>query len=220
MREPLIELRGISFEYPGRKRVFQGLDFTLYRGERVGLVGPNGSGKTTLLHLIMGLLRPTEGEIRIFGVPRKKEEDFKDVRRRIGLLFQDSDDQLFCPTVEEDIAFGPLNLRLPREEVQKRVDMTCEALGLEGLKDAVTHRLSGGEKRLVALATVFAMEPECYLLDEPTTGLDPETTERIVSFLRSHAETYLIITHDRELLRRTAQRVCVLQGGRIEEARI
>jgi cobalt/nickel transport system ATP-binding protein len=213
----MIEIRGLDFTYPNGKEVFRGLDFTLNKGERVGLVGPNGSGKTTLFHLIMGLLTPDRGEIIIFGKPRKSEEDFKEVRRRIGLLFQDSDDQLFCPTVEEDIAFGPLNLGKSVEEVRRIVKETCELLGLRGFENHVTHRLSGGEKRLVALATVFAMQPECYLLDEPTTGLDESTTETIISFLEKQAETFIIISHDQKMVKRICEKVYRLANGKIEK---
>ncbi len=212
----MIKVKNLNFIYPNGKAVFKGIDFSLKKGEKVGLVGPNGSGKTTLFHLIMGLLTPSMGEIRIFGKPRNKESDFKEVRRRIGLLFQDSDDQLFCPTVEEDIAFGPLNLGKSAEEVRDIVSETCELLGLKGLEKQVTYRLSGGEKRLVALATVFAMRPECYLLDEPTTGLDEETTERIIKFLTEHADTYVIISHDHELIERVCDKVYRLNGGRLE----
>ncbi|HHN65554.1 MAG TPA: ABC transporter ATP-binding protein [Nitrospirae bacterium] len=211
----MIEIKDLYFEYPNGKQVFSGLDFSMKKGEKVGLIGPNGAGKTTLFHLIMGLLRPSKGEIRVFGKPRKDEKDFHEVRRRIGLLFQDSDDQLFCPTVEEDIAFGPLNLGMDNREVQERVHETCKLLGLNGLEKRVTYRLSGGEKRLVALATVFAMRPECYLLDEPTTGLDMETTERIKGFLLEHAETYIIISHDPEIIEELCNRVYRLDDGKV-----
>ncbi len=212
--EEFIELRRLSFTYPYGKKVFEDLNFTLRRGERVGLTGPNGAGKSTLFHLVMGLLKPDSGEIRTFGKVRRNEEDFTETRERIGLLFQDSDDQLFSPTVEEDIAFGPLNLGKTHEEARLIVEETCEVLGLRGLEKKVTHRLSGGEKRLVALATVVAMAPDCYLLDEPTTGLDDRTRERFLSYLKAHADTYMIITHDRELLEKAVDRVYrVADGG-------
>ena len=182
-------------------------------------MGPNGSGKTTLLHLIVGLLRPEEGEVEVFGKRRVEEEDFKEVRQRIGLLFQDPDDQLFSPTVAEDVAFGSLNLGKGREEARRIVKRTLEALGLEGLGERFTHTLSGGEKRLVSLATVLAMEPEVLLLDEPTAGLDEETTERIIEILTSSPLTYVIVTHDRELLRRTTTTLYRLNSGRLHRIR-
>ncbi len=192
------------------------MGFSLGKGEKIGLVGPNGAGKTTLFYLIMGLLRPDSGEIRVFGRPRADEKDFLEVRQRIGLLFQDSEDQLFCPTVEEDIAFGPLNLGKSHSEARAIVGETCERLGLKGLENKVIHRLSGGEKRLVALAAVVAMNPECYLLDEPTAGLDDRTTERFLRYLREYADTYVIITHNHEFLKNAVDRMYRLEEGRIE----
>lgn len=216
----MINIKNLNFSYPNGKNVFNGLDFSLKKGDKIGLTGPNGSGKTTLFHLIMGLLKPNSGEIEIFGKVRKEEKDFIEVRQRIGLLFQDSDDQLFSPTVEEDIAFGPLNLGKSHEEARGIVKETCERLGLSGFEKRVTHRLSGGEKRLVALATVVAMHPECYLLDEPFAGLDETTTQRFLSYLREHTETYIIITHDRELLKETVDKIYILNNGKIEKSDI
>jgi cobalt/nickel transport system ATP-binding protein len=212
----LIEIRGLCFGYSGNGRIFDGLDFSLKKGERVGLVGPNGAGKTTLFYLIMGLLKPASGEINIFGRPRREEADFLEVRRKIGLLFQDAEDQLFCPTVEEDIAFGPLNLGRSHSEAKEIVRETCTRLGLTGFEKKVTHRLSGGEKRLVALATVVAMNPECYLLDEPTAGLDEATTTRLLKYLREYADTYILITHDREFLKSAVDRIYEMRDGRIK----
>jgi len=212
----MINLKDISFHYPDGRTIFQGLNFSLKEGERVGLAGPNGAGKTTLFHLIMGLLKPESGVIEIFDKIRKKEKDFDEVRKRIGLLFQDSDDQLFCPTVEEDIAFGPLNLGKSHEETRIIVKETCEKLGLRGYEKKITHRLSGGEKRLVALATVVAMQPECYLLDEPTTGLDEATSERFLRYLKEYSDTYMIITHNRHLLEQSVDKVYLLADGSLK----
>jgi cobalt/nickel transport system ATP-binding protein len=212
----MIEIRNLTFSYSNSKTVLNGLDFVLRKGDRVGLTGPNGSGKTTLFHLIMGLLRPVSGEIWIFGKKRENASDFTDVRERIGLMFQDSDDQLFCPTVEEDIAFGPLNLGKSHPEAKKIVKETCEMLGLQGFEKRITHRLSGGEKRLVALATVVAMRPECYLLDEPVAGLDEEKTEQVRTFLKAHADTYIIISHDQEFLKDVVDTIQVIERGRMK----
>lgn len=215
--ENLIEIRDLGFSYTRGRMVFNGLNFALTRGERIGITGPNGAGKSTLLHLIMGLLKATSGEIRVFGKPRREEKDFTEVRQRIGLLFQDSDDQLFCPTVEEDIAFGPLNIGKSQQEARAIVRETCERLGLSGFEKRVTHHLSGGEKRLVALATVVAMNPECFLLDEPIAGLDEETTERFLRYLKEHADTYIIVTHDREFLKDAVEKIYLLKDGKIAE---
>ncbi len=215
--EYFIDIKNLSFSYPLGETVFNGLNFSIRKGEKIGLTGPNGTGKTTLFHLIVGLLKPSSGEIKIFGKDRKEEKDFTEVRQRIGLLFQDSDDQLFCPTVEEDIAFGPLNRGISHEEAKVIVKETCKRLGLNGFEKRVTHRLSSGEKRLVALATVIAMNPECFLLDEPVTGLDEETTERFLNYLKEHADTYVIITHDREFLKDAVDRIYMLKDSRITE---
>jgi cobalt/nickel transport system ATP-binding protein len=211
----LIEIRELYFGYSGNGKIFDGLDFALREGEKVGLVGPNGAGKTTLFYLIMGLLKAQAGEMNILGKPRQDEADFLEVRQKIGLLFQDSEDQLFCPTVEEDIAFGPLNLGRSHNEAKEIVRETCERLGLTGFEKKVTHRLSGGEKRLVALATVVAMNPQCYLLDEPTAGLDERTTTRLLKYLREYADTYILITHDREFLKSAVDRIYEMRDGKI-----
>ena len=168
-----ITLDKVTFYYPGADSpVLDRLDLEIRAGDRIGLMAPNGSGKTTLLHTIMGLCRPQSGQIRIFGTPMESETDFSRIRTRVGLLFQDSDDQLFCPTVLDDVAFGPLNQGASRKAAVEKAKNVLASLGLKGFEDRVTHRLSGGQKRLVALAAVLAMSPEVLLLDEPTSGLD------------------------------------------------
>ncbi len=209
---PLIELSGITFGYPG-KEIFQGLNFSLNPGDRIGLIGPNGSGKTTLLRVVMGLLKPAAGEVRIFGKPRSGEKAFREVRKRISLLFQDADDQLFCPTVREDIAFGPLNLGKSPEAANRIVERVCSQLGLEGFEDRVTYRLSGGEKKLVCLGTLLAMEPEVLLLDEPTASVDVETTNRIAKILNKSDLSYLLVSHDRRFLVKTTRSMLHLKAG-------
>ncbi len=214
----VIRLEGVSFGYPGdqsRRPVLDDLHLQINRGDRVGLIGSNGSGKTTLFHLIMGLLRPTQGEIEVFGEKRMQEKDFREVRAKIGLLFQDSDDQLFCPTVAEDVAFGPLNLGKSQEEATAITQGVLKDLGLEGFGDRVTYKLSGGEKRLVALATILAMQPEVLILDEPSAGLDVEAVELLVHILESSDLTYLIASHNGDLLERTSQIVYRLNGGKV-----
>ncbi|MDQ7781600.1 MAG: ABC transporter ATP-binding protein [Desulfomonilaceae bacterium] len=208
----MIRLRNIRFRYNSRY-VLDGLDFSVNPGDRVGLVGPNGSGKTTLCHIIMGLLAPDSGEVEVFGKLRKSEADFREIRGRIGFLFQDADDQLFCPTVLEDVAFGPLNMGKTPEEAKGIVHETLRSLHLEGLADRVTYRLSGGEKRLVSLATVLAMDPEILIFDEPTAGLDEETTERLISILNDSDLTYVLISHDRDFVSRTTNTVYQLGRG-------
>ncbi|MBM4289437.1 MAG: ABC transporter ATP-binding protein [Deltaproteobacteria bacterium] len=209
MTEPLIELRDITFTYPGAARpVFQDFNFQLLPGKHLGLVGPNGSGKTTMLHLIMGLLRPQAGKVVIFGREVSKERNFVEVRRQVGLLFQNADDQLFCPTVLEDVAFGPLNQGKSPAEAVGIARMTMLQLGLEGFEDRVTYKLSGGEKKLVSLATVLAMQPKILLLDEPTTGLDDQTRRRLIRILKDLEISYLIVSHEHEFLEHTVKECC------------
>lgn len=213
--ENIIEIEDLNFGYPHEEKIFNNLSFSLKKGQRVGLTGHNGSGKTTFFHLIMGLIKPMSGDIKIFGKGRKDEKDFYEVREKIGLLFQDPDDQLFCPTVEEDIAFGPLNIGRTHDDARAIVKMTCERLNLTGYEKKITSRLSGGEKRLVSLATVIAMKPECYLMDEPTAGLDNEAEERFLRYLKDYADTYIIITHDREILKNAVDIVYRIDDHRI-----
>jgi cobalt/nickel transport system ATP-binding protein len=209
MSEPLIELINITYTYPGApKPVFQDFNFQLLPGNHMGLIGPNGCGKTTMLHLIMGLLRPQAGSIVIFGEEVKKEQDFVKVRQQVGLLFQNPDDQLFCPTVIEDVAFGPLNLGKPPAEAVLIARETMDRLGLAGFEDRVTYKLSGGEKKLVSLATVLAMQPRLLLLDEPTTGLDEATRHRLIHILQDLDIGYMIVSHEPEFLNHTVKECC------------
>ncbi len=219
-RQPQICFKQISFGYQGRKLILDKLDFTLYAGERVGLLGPNGSGKTTLLHIIMGLLKPLSGEIQILGRPVRAEKDFREVYRKVGLLFQDADDQLFCPTVLEDVAFGPLNLNKSKAEAIAIAQKTLAYLGLSGFEHRVTHQLSGGEKRLVALATVLAMEPEVLLLDEPSTGLDDETRTRLGHVLTHIHQSYILISHESHFMQATANTFYRLENGKLTRQEI
>jgi len=211
----LINLEDVNFSYPGGRKVLNHVYFRLDRGERIGLIGPNGSGKTSLFHIIMGLLKPESGRIEIFGKLREKERHFKKVRQRIGLLFQDSDDQLFSPTVLEDVAFGPLNLGKSIPEAKRIAMDTLDSLGLSGLKDRVTYKLSGGEKRLVSFATVLAMKPEVLLMDEPTTGLDRETTDKMVEILNQLNLAYIFISHNMDFIVQTTDKVYGMVEGRI-----
>ena len=214
-RDIFIRLEDITFGYNSARDVLRRLSFTFSEGDRVGLTGPNGSGKTTLFHVIMGLLKPKEGEIEIFGKRMHDEADYREARERIGLLFQDANDQLFCPTVAEDIAFGPLNLGKKHDEALKIVREALKTLGLVGFEDRVTYKLSAGEKKLVSLATVLAMKPEVLLLDEPTSGLDEETTERIIQVLNHSATSYMIISQDRGLLARTTRCIYRMANGKL-----
>jgi cobalt/nickel transport system ATP-binding protein len=211
----IINLENVSFGYPGRRPVLDGLNLSFYEGDRMGLMGPNGSGKTTLFHVVMGLLKPSSGRVEIFGSPAIEERDFRGVRQRVGLLFQDSDDQLFSPTVLEDVAFGPLNIGKSQDEAMAIARNTLESLGLAGFEDRITYKLSGGEKRLVSLATVLAMEPEVLLLDEPTTGLDETTERRLVDILQDLDLSFILVSHSIDFLVKTTDFISYIAGGKI-----
>jgi len=215
--EPIVRVSGLGYGYDGQPPIFNNLDLTLQRGDRIGLVAPNGSGKTTLFHLMIGLLKPKAGTIEFFGQPVSEEQDFVEVRRRVGLLFQDADDQLFSPTVLEDVAFGPLNLGQSKDQAVARARQTLTFLGLEDYEERVTYKLSGGEKRLVALATILAMEPEVLLLDEPSSGLDDATKKILQDVLGSLDLSYIIISHEADFVDATTDRLLTLKGGKISD---
>ncbi len=179
------------------------------------MMAPNGSGKTTLLHTIMGLCKPESGTIKVFGNVLKHERDFLPVRSKIGLLFQDSDDQLFCPTVLEDVAFGPLNLGFSQQDAVKIARKTLERLGIPSFEQNVTHRLSGGQKRLVALAAVLAMEPEILLLDEPTAGLDNKVQKKLIHILNGLDISYFVISHEFDFVKAVTDKIYSMENGRI-----
>ncbi|PWR23138.1 energy-coupling factor ABC transporter ATP-binding protein [Zavarzinia compransoris] len=199
----------------GERRVLDGASLELRAGERLALVGPNGAGKTTLLRTLIGLEAAAAGEIVAFGRPCRSEKDFRAMRARAGYLFQDADDQLFCPTVIDDVAFGPLNLGLSPDIARARAAAVLDQLELGALASRVTHRLSGGEKRLVALAGVLAMEPDVLLLDEPTNALDETHYRRLVEILSGLPQAMIIVSHDRWFLHRLSSRVAALKDGRL-----
>lgn len=216
--ERIIEITGLTYAYPEGPIVLDRACLTVSRGERIGIIGPNGSGKTTLFHLIMGLVRPSSGSMRIFGREVRDEEDFFEVRRRIGFLFQNSNDQLFCPTVLEDVAFGPLNLGRQPAEARSIAQRTMASLGIADFGNRVSHKLSHGEKKLVALACVLAMDPEVLILDEPTAGLDHATRARLMEILQNIDLTFVITSHEMDFLTRMAGTFYVMADGRIDEA--
>jgi cobalt/nickel transport system ATP-binding protein len=211
---PEVALDGIVYDRDGR-RVLDGASLRLNPGERIALRGPNGAGKTTLLRLIAGLARPLAGEVRLAGRLCRGEADFRRARPVIGFLFQDSDDQLFSPTVVEDVAFGPLNQGLSRPEAFALARWQLGEFGLAALADRPVQRLSGGEKRLVCLAGLFAMKPRVLLLDEPTNGLDAEAEARLLDHLRAFAGAQIIVTHDAEVPRHLGARCLKLTQGRL-----
>ena len=216
--ETILTITDATYAYPGRPAVLNGVDLVVKRGQKIGLIGPNGSGKTTLFHLIMGLVKPQSGGLTIFGRAARTEEDFFDVRRRIGYLFQNAEDQLFCPTVKEDVAFGPLNLGKTAIEARAIVHRTLETLGILDFENRVSHKLSHGEKKLVALASILAMDPEVLILDEPTAGIDHETKDRLMEILSGLNLTLVITSHAMDFLSRVASTFYALADGRIQKA--
>jgi cobalt/nickel transport system ATP-binding protein len=213
----MLELRNVSYTYPQAKSpILHNLAFTV-EDEHAGIIGPNGCGKTTLLHLMVGLLKPDEGELLFNGEPVTTKLDMYNLRRQVGFLFQSSDDQLFSPTVIEDVAFGPLNLGFSPDEARAIAEKTLKNLGLTGFEDRITHKLSGGEKKLVALATILAMRPKILLLDEPTNNLDPRTTSRLIEILQNLDLRQVIISHDWDFLSHTTTSLYKIDHGHIHK---
>ncbi len=212
----LLELDKVSFAYPGHAPVLNEASLSLAPGERISITGPNGVGKSTLLRIIVGLLFPDRGQVKLDGKVCTSERDFTEMRRRVGMVFQDADDQLFCPTVAEDIAFGPLNLGKSRDEVLDIVNDVLTRLKLMHLRDRVTHKLSGGEKRLVTLATVLAMDPDVLLLDEPTNALDVENEARLVEILNGLPQAIILVTHNPQFRDKVAPKGYGLVAGQLQ----
>lgn len=206
-KKTLLELSNICFSYDLERKIINNLDFSFLEGEKIGIVGSTGCGKSTLLYIIMGLLTVNKGEISIFGNLMKHEKDFASIRTQIGFLFQNSDDQLFSPTVIDDIAFGPLNQGKSYEEAKNIAFKLLGELNIEDLKHRITHKLSGGEKKLVALATALAMCPKFLLLDEPLTGLDPYTKEKIIKLINDLSLPMIIVSHDWDFLEQVTCRI-------------
>ena len=209
----MLEFRNVSFSYEPGTPVLDNLSFHIRKGETVGLIGANGAGKSTIMKLMLGLL-PAQGEILVDGMPVTKQ-NLPPIRQKIGFVLQDSDNQMFMPTVYEDMIFGPRNYGLSREEADARVDRVLRELGLENLKHRHNHKISGGEKRMAAIATILAMEPEMIVMDEPSTALDPVNRRRVISTINSRKETKLIASHDLDMILDTCQRVILLNHGRI-----
>ena len=209
----MIEFQHVSFAYEKGRPVLRDLSFSIGDGESVGLIGANGAGKSTVMKLLLGLLTG-EGTILVDGEPVKKENLAK-IRRKLGFVLQNSDNQMFMPTVYEDMVFAPLNYGLSREEAERRVDGVLERLHLTELKHRHNHRISGGEKRMAAIATILAMEPEAILMDEPSAALDPYNRRIVINTIRELKQTKLITSHDLDMILDTCSRVILLSNGRI-----
>jgi cobalt/nickel transport system ATP-binding protein len=202
-------LREVSYRYADGNLALDGLSFSIQKGEKVALVGPNGAGKSTLLNIMAGLFAPSQGTVEVMGMPLSRKQASA-VRRHVGLLFQDPDDQLFMPTVQEDVAFGPMNIGMDEEEVRKRVGEALRSTSMEGYRERAPHRLSIGEKKRVALAGLLAMSPEILLLDEPTANLDPQGRRELINVLKGREEALVLATHDLAIAFELTSRAIVL----------
>lgn len=212
----VMAVKGLRFTYPGScQPVLADVSYKLQFGQRIGLIGDNGSGKSTLLHLLLGLLPRQAGEIEIFGKKLMQEADFIPFRGTVGLLFQNVEDQLFHPTVIEDIAFGPLNLGQSPSQARQTALTILAQLQLGHYADKMTYRLSSGEQRLIALASILAMRPKILLLDEPTTGLDKFARQRVIEVLLNLPQAMLIVSHDEAFLQQVSQQQWQLQAGQL-----
>jgi cobalt/nickel transport system ATP-binding protein len=209
----VLDSRGLSYRYPDGREALRGLDLAVAHGERVAVLGPNGAGKTTFVFHLNGLLRGT-GRLEVAGV-EVGDETMRELRARVGLVFQDPDDQLFMPTVRDDVAFGPLNLGLTRDQALVRVEEALAAVRMEHAVDRAPHQLSMGERRRVAIATVLAMQPELLVLDEPTANLDPRARRELLQVLDRIDPTMLVVTHDLPFAAELCERAVILSQGRI-----
>ncbi|MFZ4625305.1 MAG: energy-coupling factor ABC transporter ATP-binding protein [Rhodoferax sp.] len=215
MSHAAIEVQALHYSYPDGQVALRGVSFSIHPGETVGLIGSNGAGKSTLLLHLNGVLLPSAGQVRVKGLPVDGAH-LVEVRRHVGMVFQDPDDQLFMPTVQEDVAFGPINMGLSAVEVQARVVQALATVGASHLAARAPYRLSGGEKRSVALAGVLAMRPGVVVMDEPSAGLDPAARRRLIELLGRFEHTQLIATHDLDLVQDLCRRVLVMREGMIE----
>jgi cobalt/nickel transport system ATP-binding protein len=214
MSHHIIEAENLRHVYPDGTVALQDVSFTLTHGESVGIIGANGAGKSTLLLHLNGYLTPTSGEIRIGHIPISKGT-LPEIRRTVGMVFQDPDDQLFMPTVQDDVAFGPFNLGLSPEAVEERVAGALAQVGAGHLREKPPYHLSGGEKKRVAIATVLAMAPSVLVMDEPTNGLDPHARRRLIGLIRDFDHTRILTSHDLDMVLDLCERVIVLHEGKV-----
>ncbi len=210
----VIEIKNLSYTYPDGKLALQDISLDIFEGESVGIIGPNGAGKTTLLLHLNGILKSKNGKIKIFG-KELNNGNLRTIRSKVGLLFQDPEDQLFMPTVFDDVSFGPLNLGFSKDIVIQKVKNALEQVKMAGFEERSPHHLSYGEKKRVALATILAMEPEILLLDEPTGNLDPATRREFIELLKNFNHTKIVAGHDLEFIKEISTRVILLNQGRI-----
>ncbi len=214
MTAPVLEVRDLAFTYPDGHEALRGVDLTVEAGERVAILGPNGAGKTTLVLALNGINTPTRGTVRVGGTTVERST-LAEIRRRVGIVFQDPDDQLFMPTVRDDVAFGPANLGMRGAELAARTAEALDAVGMAHVADRAPHHLSFGERRRVALATVLAMRPDVLVLDEPSSNLDPSARRELAEIVLGLPVTILLVTHDLPYALQLCTRSVVLNGGRV-----
>ena len=212
MTHPVLDVRGLAFAYPDGHQALYGVDLHVHRGERVALLGPNGAGKTTLVLHLNGILDAGAGSVTVSGLP-VANDNLREIRRRVGIVFQDPDDQLFMPTVRDDVAFGPANLGVRGSELERRVLEALDKVGMAGFADRPPHHLSFGQRRRVAVATVLVMEPEILVLDEPSSNLDPASRRELAEILTGLDVTLLMVTHDLPYAFELCPRSVVLSDG-------
>lgn len=219
MQQIHLETKNLSFTYPDGTEALKNVNIQIKKGEKIAIMGPNGAGKSTLFSHFNGLSEPASGHVEIDGekIVFTREELLK-VRQKVGIVFQDPNDQLFAPTVKEDVAFGPMNLGLDYDEVNARIKEALEMVGMSGFEDKTPHHLSGGQQKRVAIAGIIAMRPEIMILDEPTAGLDPEGVDKVLNILNKLNEegmSIIISSHDIEMVNHFADKIFVLYGGEI-----
>lgn len=214
VEDEVLHVADLHFAYPDGHPALRGINLTLRRGEKVALAGPNGAGKSTLMLHLNGILNGGKGSIRVAGLP-VQEKTLPQIRAAVGLVFQNPDDQLFSPTVFEDVAFGPLHMGYPEDEVRARVEQALMRVGMSACRDRLSHHLSVGEKKRIAIATVLSMDPQLLVLDEPSAGLDPRTRRALIRLLQELDVTMLVSTHDLALAREVFPRMVILDEGQI-----
>jgi len=209
-----LEVRDLHFAYPDGQEAIRTMSFVIHHGESVGIIGANGAGKSTLLMLLMGVLFPDRGEVLVGDVHVTKKT-LPLIRQRLGIVFQNPDDQLFMTTVYDDVAFGPRNYKLDEKEVESRVNQALEMVGITHLKDRAPFKLSGGEKRAAAIASVLSMQPDVLIMDEPSAALDPKSRRRIIRLLNGFGHTKIVTSHDLDMTYETCDRIIVIKDGEI-----
>lgn len=219
MSNVVLSTENLSFIYPDGTQALKNVNIAIKKGEKVAIMGPNGAGKSTLFSHFNGLTEPTSGSVKVNGETIKYDKkSLLNVRQKVGIVFQNPNDQLFAPTVKEDVAFGPMNLGLSYEEVKNRVEESLKMVGMEDYKDKTPHHLSGGQKKRVAIAGIVAMRPEIMILDEPTAGLDPKGVERVLNILNNlnlEKMSIIISSHDVEMITEFADKIYILNKGEI-----